>query len=112
MTSGDNNPDPDRASKSEALAAAVKSAEAAIEHVKELAAGADFDRLRSDLEQLRSRLADAAATLYREGRERPAGSEELSKAGAEVSSTIRRNPLAAVAVAFLAGLILALIARG
>ena len=112
MAVEDDTPNPERTPQSEALAAAIKRAEAAIEHIKELAQGADLDRLRADLDQLRSRLAEAASTLFREGRERLASNENLTRASEEASSAIRRNPLAAVGIAFLAGLLLALIARG
>jgi ElaB/YqjD/DUF883 family membrane-anchored ribosome-binding protein len=112
MTIDEENRNPERAPQSEALAAAVKRAEAAIERVKELASGADFDRLRADLDQLRSRLGEAAATLYREGRDRLASNEDLARAGEEATSAIRRNPLAAVGIAFVAGLLLALLFRG
>jgi len=37
---------------------------------------------------------------------------EVSQATAELSSAIRRNPLAAVGIAFTTGLVLALLARG
>lgn len=112
MTVDEDNPNPERTPQSDALAAAVKRAEAAIEHVKELAQGADLDRLRADLDQLRSRLTEAASSLYREGRERLASNENLTRASEEASSAIRKNPLAAVGIAFVAGLLLALLARG
>ena len=108
----DDNPHPDGKPEGEALAGAIKRAEQAVEHVKELAAGADFERLRADLDQLRSRVGDAASALYREGRERLPSSEDLAKASEEMSSAIRKNPLAAVVIAFFAGLLIALIARG
>ena len=108
----DHSPQPEQRREREALATAIKRAEQAIEHVKELAAGTDFERLRADLDQLRSRVADAASTLYREGRERLASSEELTKASEEVTSAVRKNPLAAILIAFFAGLLIALIARG
>ena len=108
----DEAPQPERKPEGEALGAAIRRAEQAIEHVKELAAEADFDRLRAELDQLRSRVADAASALYREGRERLASSEELTKASEEVTSAVRKNPLAAILIAIFAGLLIALIARG
>ena len=113
MTVEEGNADnSQRSPQADALAAAVKRAEAAIEHVKELAHGADLERLRADLDLLRSRLAEAASALYREGRERLANSENLSRVGEEATSAIRKNPLATVGLAFVAGLLIALLARG
>ena len=63
-------------------------------------------------DQLRTKAADAASALYREGRERLANNEELARARDSLSDSIRKNPLAAVGIAFTAGLLLALLTRG
>lgn len=86
------------------LSQAAKQAQHAIESAKALAAGAD-------LGQLRSKASDAASTLYAQGRDMLAN-EDLSKARDQLSDTIRKNPLAAIGVAFTAGLLLALLMRG
>jgi len=99
--------DPDQkgqTSPSETLSAAAKRAQHAMDSAKELVAGADFD-------QLRTKAADAASAIVREGRELLA-SEELAKAKDHLSESIRKNPLAAVGIAFTAGLLLALLTRG
>jgi ElaB/YqjD/DUF883 family membrane-anchored ribosome-binding protein len=88
-----------------ALSAAAKRAQQAIDSAKELAAGADLD-------QLKSKAADAASTLYAQGRELIANTEDLTKARDQLSDSIRKNPLAAVGIAFTAGLLLALLTRG
>ena len=100
MTSQDDNNG--RPVPSEALSAAAKRA---MDSAKRFVAGADFDRLRT-------RAADAASSLYREGRERLANNEELVRATESLSDSIRKNPLAAVGIAFTAGLLLALLTRG
>ncbi len=87
------------------LSAAAKRAQQAMDSAKEFVGGADLD-------QLRTKAADAASTLYREGRERLANNEELARARDSLSNSIRKNPLAAVGIAFTAGLLLALLTRG
>jgi ElaB/YqjD/DUF883 family membrane-anchored ribosome-binding protein len=72
---------------------------------KELAAGADLD-------QLKSKASDAASALYQGGRDLLSNSDDLSKARDQLSDSIRKNPLAAVGIAFTAGLLLALLTRG
>jgi len=103
MTSQDDNAG--RTTPSGALSAAAKHAQQALDGAKELVAGADLD-------QLRTKAADAASTLYREGRDLLANNEELAKAKDQLSESVRKNPLAAVAIAFTAGLLLALLTRG
>ena len=87
------------------LSAAAKRAQQAIDSARELAAGADLD-------QLKSKAADAASSLYAQGRDLLANSEDLSKAKDQFTDAIRKNPLAAVGIAFTAGLLLALLTRG
>jgi ElaB/YqjD/DUF883 family membrane-anchored ribosome-binding protein len=99
------NDDSGKTTASERLAAAAKHAQHAMDSAKDFVAGADMD-------QLRTKAADTASALYREGRDLVTNSEELAKAKEQLSESIRRNPLAAVGIAFTAGLVLALLARG
>lgn len=77
----------------------------ALESARDLAARTDFD-------QLKTKATDAATSLYAQGRDYIANNEELSKIKDEVSDTVRRNPLAAIGIAFTAGLVFALLTRG
>ena len=88
-----------------ALSAAARQAQQAIENAKELVAQAHLD-------EVGAKAATAASNLYREGRDRLAANEELSQAGEQLSAAIRKNPLAAIGIAFSAGLLLALLTRG
>jgi ElaB/YqjD/DUF883 family membrane-anchored ribosome-binding protein len=90
---------------SAAVSAAAKHAQQAMESAKGLVAGANLD-------EVGARAAETASNLYRGGRELLAGNEDLSKAAENVSAAVRKNPLAAVGVAFSAGLLLALLTRG
>ena len=91
--------------KSGPLSAAAKSAQYAVNSAKEFVAGTDF-------EQLRAKAADTASTLYAQGRDMLSNSDELAKAREQLTDSIRKNPLAAVGIAFTAGLVLALLTRG
>ncbi len=86
-------------------AAPAGPVENSVEAAKELVSGDQID-------QLRTKAVSTAANLYREGREFLANNEEVSQATAEMTEAIRRNPLAAVGIAFTAGLVLALLTRG
>ncbi len=101
------NPDDEagRTTPSATLSAAAEQARHAVDSAKEFVAGTDLD-------QLRTKTAEAASALYREGRELLANSEELTKAKDQLSDSIRKNPLAAVGIAFTAGVLLALLTRG
>jgi ElaB/YqjD/DUF883 family membrane-anchored ribosome-binding protein len=88
-----------------ALSAAAKRAQQALESAKELVAQAHLD-------EVGAKATAAASNLYREGRDRLPGNEELSQATEQLSAAIRKNPLAAVGIAFSAGLLLALLTRG
>ena len=88
-----------------ALTAAAKRAQQAIENAKEMVAQAHLD-------EVGAKAAAAASNLYREGRDRLAGNENLGQATEQLSAAIRKNPLAAVGIAFSAGLLLALLTRG
>ena len=90
---------------SSALSAAAKHAQQALDSAKGLVAGANLD-------EVSSRAAETASNLYRGGRELLAGNEDLSKAADNLSAAVRKNPLAAVGIAFSAGLLLALLTRG
>jgi ElaB/YqjD/DUF883 family membrane-anchored ribosome-binding protein len=92
-------------SSAAALSAAAKQAQQAIQNAKELVAQARLD-------EVGAKAAQAASDLYREGRDRLASNEDLSQAAEQLSSAIRKNPLAAVGIAFSAGLLLALLTRG
>jgi ElaB/YqjD/DUF883 family membrane-anchored ribosome-binding protein len=102
MTNADD--DRDRTTPSGAFFAAARHAQHAMDSAKGMVAGADLD-------QLRSKAADAASAVYREGRELLA-SDEVAKAKDQLSESIRKNPLAAVGIAFTAGLLIALLTRG
>ena len=90
---------------SSALSAATKHAQQALDSAKGLVAGANLD-------EVSSRAAETASNLYRGGRELLAGNEDLSQAADNLSAAVRKNPLAAVGIAFSAGLLLALLTRG
>jgi ElaB/YqjD/DUF883 family membrane-anchored ribosome-binding protein len=86
------------------LSAAARQAQHAMDSAKEVVAGADLD-------QLRAKAADAASAIYREGRD-ILMSDEVAKARDQLAESIRKNPFAAVGIAFTAGLLLALLTRG
>jgi ElaB/YqjD/DUF883 family membrane-anchored ribosome-binding protein len=88
-----------------ALSAAAKRAQQALESAKDIVAQAHLD-------EVGAKAAAAASNLYREGRDRLADNEDLSRATEQLSAAIRKNPLAAVGIAFSAGLLLALLTRG
>ena len=88
---------------SAAVSAVAKHAQQAMDSAKGLVAGANLDEVGA---------AETASNLYRGGRELLAGNEDLSKAAENVSAAVRKNPLAAVGIAFSAGLLLALLTRG
>ena len=90
---------------SAAASAVAKHAQQAMESAKGLVAGANLD-------EVGARAAETASNLYRGGRELLAGNEDLAKAADNLSAAVRKNPLAAVGIAFSAGLLLALLARG
>jgi ElaB/YqjD/DUF883 family membrane-anchored ribosome-binding protein len=90
---------------SAALSAAAKHAQQAMESAKGLVAGANLD-------EVGARATEAASNLYRGGRKLLAGNEDLSQAADNLSAAVRKNPLAAVGIAFSAGLLLALLVRG
>ena len=81
------------------------AAKHAIDYVKESSSA-------GRIEELGTQAVSAAAVLYREGRLFLATNKEVVQAKAELSEAIRRNPLAAVGVAFTTGIILSLITRG
>ena len=86
------------------LSAAASQAQQAIDGAKRFVADAD-------LGDLKARASDAASALYQQGRDL-ANSEQVAGAAEQFAASIRRNPLAAVGVAFTAGLVLALLTRG
>ncbi len=86
-----------------ALSAAAKRAQQAVE---------SDTVAQAHLDDVGAKAAAAASNLYREGRDRLAGNEDLSQATEQLSAAIRKNPLAAVGIAFSAGLLVALLTRG
>jgi ElaB/YqjD/DUF883 family membrane-anchored ribosome-binding protein len=87
------------------LSAAPQRKAADQARAKGLVAGANLD-------EVGARAAETASNLYRGGRELLAGNEDLSQAADNLSAAVRKNPLAAVGIAFSAGLLLALLTRG
>jgi ElaB/YqjD/DUF883 family membrane-anchored ribosome-binding protein len=126
------NDQPDRSEEAKeraaaALSAAGKTAQQALDSAKGTAQQAldsakgtaqqALDTARgyasqTHLDDAAARAAAAASDLYQQGRDRLANSEELSQAAEQLSGAIRKNPLAAIGIAFSAGLLLALLARG
>ena len=126
------NDQPDRGEEAQdrsaaALSAAAKTAQQALEsakgtvqHALDSAKGTAQQALDSakgiasqtHLDDVGAKAAATASNLYRQGRDRLPGNEELSDAAEQLSGAIRKNPLAAVGIAFSAGLLLALLARG
>jgi ElaB/YqjD/DUF883 family membrane-anchored ribosome-binding protein len=90
---------------SAAVSSVAKHAQHAVDSAKDFVAGANLD-------QVGARAAETASNLYRGGRDLLAGNDDLAKAAENVSAAVRKNPLAAVGVAFSAGLLLALLTRG
>jgi ElaB/YqjD/DUF883 family membrane-anchored ribosome-binding protein len=88
-----------------ALSAASRHAQEALESAKGLVAGANLD-------EVGARAAETASNLYRGGRELLPSNEDLAQAADNLSAAVRKNPLAAVGIAFSAGLLLALLVRG
>ena len=90
---------------SAAVSSVAKQAQRAMDSAKDFVAEANLD-------EVRAQAAETASKLYRGGREMLASNDELSKAADNLSAAVRKNPLAAVGVAFSAGLLLALLTRG
>ena len=88
-----------------ALSAAAKHAEQALDSAKGVVS-------RARLDEVGAKASATASNLYREGRELLASNEELSEATEHLSAAIRKNPLAAVGIAFSAGLLRALLTGG
>jgi hypothetical protein len=87
------------------IAAAIRRAEIALQNVKRALK-------EENLEDLSAKAAEAAATLIKEGEALIGESETLTRAQTELTGAVRRHPLAALGVAFGAGLLLALLTRG
>jgi ElaB/YqjD/DUF883 family membrane-anchored ribosome-binding protein len=90
---------------SAAVASVAKHAHEAMESAKGLVTGANLD-------DVGARAAETASNLYRGGRELITGNEDLARAADNLGAAVRKNPLAAVGIAFSAGLVLALLVRG
>ncbi len=89
---------------SSAVSAVAKHAQRAMDSAKDFVAGANLD-------DVRAQAAETASSVFRGGRDLIAGNEDLSKAADNLSAAVRKNPLAAVGIAFSAGLLLALLTR-
>ncbi len=100
-----NDDDAERAGSGDLRSEAAKRAHQAMDAARDFVSGTDLD-------QLRAKASDAAASLYKEGRDLLSNNQEFAKAKDELRESIRKNPLAAVGIAFTAGLLLALITRG
>lgn len=88
-----------------ALSAAARHAQQAVESAKGIASQVHLD-------EVGRKAAAAASNLYQAGRDHLPGNGDLTEAAEQLSGAIRKNPLAAVGIAFSAGLLLALLARG
>jgi len=99
------NDDTERTESGETRSETAKRAHQAFDAARDFVAGTDVD-------QLRTKATDAAAALYREGRDLLSDNPNLAKAKDELRDSIRKNPLAAIGIAFTAGLLLALLTRG
>ena len=83
----------------------ARRAQQAFDSAREFVAGTDLD-------QLRTKATDAAGALYKEGRNYLSNNPDIAKAKDELRDSIRNNPLAAIGIAFTAGLLLAMLTRG
>jgi ElaB/YqjD/DUF883 family membrane-anchored ribosome-binding protein len=88
-----------------AALSAAKRAHEALDSAIGIVAGARLD-------EVSAKASATVSNLYRESRELLASNEDLSQAAEHLSAAIRKNPLAAVGIAFSAGLLLALLTRG
>lgn len=86
------------------LSSAASQAQTAIDNARQYVADADLDSLKE-------KASDAASAVYQQGRDL-ANSDRVVNATEQIASSIRKNPLAAVGLAFTAGLVLALLTRG
>jgi ElaB/YqjD/DUF883 family membrane-anchored ribosome-binding protein len=89
----------------EMLSAASKQAQQAMDGAKDLVSGANLD-------DVRARATEAATNLYQGGRDLLTSNDDLAKAADSLGDAVRKNPLAAVGIAFSAGILLALLTRG
>ena len=94
-----------RTTPSGTFSTVAEHAQQAMDRAKELVTGTDFEKLRT-------KAVDATSAVYREGHELLTSSEERARATDQLSDSIRKNPLAAIGVAFTAGVLLALLMRG
>jgi ElaB/YqjD/DUF883 family membrane-anchored ribosome-binding protein len=90
---------------SAAVSAVAKHAQRAVDSAKDFVSGANLD-------DVRAQAAETASNLYRGGRDLIASNDDLAKAADNVSAAVRKNPLAAVGIAFSAGVLIALLTRG
>jgi ElaB/YqjD/DUF883 family membrane-anchored ribosome-binding protein len=90
---------------SAAVSAVAKHAQRAVDSAKDFVSGANLD-------DVRAQAAETASNLYRGGRDLIASNDDLAKAADNVSAAVRKNPIAAVGIAFSAGVLIALLTRG
>jgi ElaB/YqjD/DUF883 family membrane-anchored ribosome-binding protein len=90
---------------SAAVSAVAKHAQRAVDSAKDFVSGANLD-------DVRAQGAETASNLYRGGRDLIASNDDLAKAADNVSAAVRKNPIAAVGIAFSAGVLIALLTRG
>lgn len=89
----------------EDIAAAIRKAEEAINALR-------ASLKSSGIDELGSKAAQAATTLLSEGEALLADNEVLKKAQHELRGAVRTSPLAALALAFGVGVLVAWLARG
>lgn len=65
-----------------------------------------------DLDELAARAVAAASAVYRESLAAIDNIEEVNDAKTQLRGVVTKNPLAALGIAFVAGLLIALLTRG
>jgi hypothetical protein len=84
----------------------------AVKRVQQTIGAAKDAVANADLDQIRAKAGETATALYRQGRDVLANAPDFDTAKDELRESIRKNPLAAIGIAFTAGLLVALITRG
>lgn len=106
MTNNDDPESADRAQGEQSRGATLSAAaKRALDGAKGMVSGARLD-------EAGKKAAATASNLFKEGLELVASNEELSQTAESLSAAVRKNPLAAVGIAFSAGFLLALLTRG
>lgn len=94
---------------SSAADAASASIDAAVRKAEDALAALKSALNSEHAGEIGDKISAAAAALLREGEQLLAQNETLNKAQKDLSGAVRRNPLGAIAVAFGAGLLIALL---